>query len=154
MAPRSLETLGDAWRARLQIFARCRNHLCRHEWLVDLQYVMKNVGADHFLEPVRGLRHFSERMRCPECGYVGCNVEHGDRMDMKPFFGKLHLQIEEWDSKAMQMSTIVAASSHIIVAHAAYESALQQYPRRRMLLRDGSFVVRDSLFRVIGGGKA
>lgn len=153
MAIRNLETLGDAARARLQLFANCRNYLCRHRWLVDIEHVMCHVGAAHFLEPVRGRRHFSELMKCPECGYVGVTIEHGERLDHRPTLEGLGVSIEEWDDRDRQMTSLIARCRNILVGWAAYEKVLELYPRRRIKMREGAHLVVDSRMRVIKGGK-
>lgn len=153
MAVRNLETLGDAARARLQIFAKCRNYICRHEWLVDLDYVMRHVGATHFLAPVRGRRHYSELMKCPECGYVGVTIEHGERLDHRPTIEGLGVSIEEWDGRDRQMLALVARVRNIIVGWAAFDRVLELYPKRRFVMREGMHLVADSRLRVIKGGK-
>lgn len=135
------------------MFAKCRNYLCRNEWLIDLAYVIRHVGPAHLLEPVRGRRHFSELMKCPECGYVGVNIEHGERLDHRPTLDGLHITIEEWDQRHRQMQAVHGRLRNITIAWATYEKTLEVFPTRRIMMREGAHLIVDSQMRVIEGGK-
>src|SRR5690606_35330740 len=66
-----LRTLGDVQKSGLDMLAICHNVSCRHTKPVDLPALVKAVGELASLLPVKGQPHFSERMRCIECGHRG-----------------------------------------------------------------------------------
>ncbi len=156
MVVRSLDTLGQAFHVRLQLQAHCRNYLCRHDWPVDLEYVMGFVGADHRLTPVRGVKHFSERMKCPICGWIGVTIVRGAAMRQTALFGSEHelfLSVEQWDDRDVQLEKLIARVGNLEVGWAAYRSAAEIFAGKRIQMLDHRRVMADSTLTIIDGGK-
>ncbi|RUT32663.1 hypothetical protein EMQ25_05820 [Arsenicitalea aurantiaca] len=151
--PRTLKTLEDARVTGQELVATCLQLQCRHRWLVDLPKVIHYVGGAHSLWPVRGQRHFSERMRCPACNGKGVHIWMGVPKTPQPLMGGLPYAVENRDVGSEVLVSVLAKVGHISVAHAAFEAAVQAYPGRRLSLTEGAFVLRDSRLVVVPGGK-
>jgi hypothetical protein len=147
-----LHTLKDAVDAGLVLVAICHNMHCRHGQLVNLDLVVHHVGAAHSLVPVRGKPHFSERMRCPNCKYLGMFIWTEIRKDPEPFLNSQGYVIKNWDKSSGAVISELGRVGHVSLAHAAYNAALGAYPGRRITLQEGGFVLRDSRFKIVSGG--
>jgi hypothetical protein len=47
-------------------------------------------------------------------------------------------KVERWDWKDSHVEEIVASASLIMIGHAAFHAAVEQYPRTRLTLRQGA----------------
>lgn len=52
-------------------------------------------------------------------------------------------QVELWDRHAQHIRWVVAATSSIMIGHAAFDTAVSQYRRERLTLRKGMMVIRE-----------
>ena len=50
-------------------------------------------------------------------------------------------KVERWDSQDAHVEEIVASASLIMIGHAAFQAAVEQYPRSRLTLRHGARVI-------------
>jgi len=152
---RWLTTLGDARDIGQELVAVCHNVACRAQRFVDLEKVIHHVGAAHFLLPVRGAVHFSERMRCPACGSRGAFIWINEPKTPSPWFGNAEQsQVNLWGQfNDNTLETVVARTSRLEIGYAAYEGAVATYPRRHITLQEGSHVILDSRLKVIKGGR-
>jgi hypothetical protein len=50
-------------------------------------------------------------------------------------------KVERWDSHDAHVEEIVATASLIVIGHAAFHAAIEQYPRSRLTLRQGARVI-------------
>jgi hypothetical protein len=50
-------------------------------------------------------------------------------------------KVERWDSQDAHVEEIVATASLIVIGHAAFHAAIEQYPRSRLTLRQGARVI-------------
>jgi len=48
--------------------------------------------------------------------------------------------VEKWDRKGLHVEEIVASTGSIVVAHAAFAAAAEQYPAQNLTLRNGARV--------------
>jgi hypothetical protein len=50
-------------------------------------------------------------------------------------------KVERWDWKDAHVEEIVASASLIMIGHAAFHAAVEQYPQNRLTLRQGTRVI-------------
>jgi hypothetical protein len=150
--PRELKTLGDVRDTGQSLLAICRNIRCRRRHPVNLDLLIDKVGSMHSLLPVRGQVHFSERMRCPDCGERGMFIWLGIPREPMPMMSGMSYSVNNWMANDYLLSTL-AQSGHVMVARAAYDAAVIAYPSRRITLQQGGFVLEDNRFRVVKGGR-
>ena len=50
-------------------------------------------------------------------------------------------KVERWDWKDDHVEEVVASASLIMIGHAAFHAAVEQYPRNRLTLRQGARVI-------------
>jgi hypothetical protein len=50
--------------------------------------------------------------------------------------------VEKWDHKGLHVEEIVASAGSIVVAHAAFAAAAEQYPAENLTLRNGAHVIK------------
>jgi hypothetical protein len=50
-------------------------------------------------------------------------------------------KVERWDWKDAHVEEIIASASLILIGHAAFHAAVEQYPRARLTLRQGARVI-------------
>jgi hypothetical protein len=53
-------------------------------------------------------------------------------------------KVEKWDWRDQHVEEIVASTSLIVVARAAFDAAVQQYPNARLTLRQGIRVIQKA----------
>jgi hypothetical protein len=53
-------------------------------------------------------------------------------------------KVERWDWRDAHVEEIVASASLVMVGHAAFHAAVEQYPRTRLTLRHGARVILKS----------
>ena len=62
-------------------------------------------------------------------------------------YARLHVgepaeyKVERWDSRDAHVEEIVATATLIMIGHAAFHAAVEQYPRSRLTLRQGARVI-------------
>lgn len=149
---KQLHTLGDAHDVGLELVAVCRNVQCRHRVIIDLTRLIHAIGEGQPLLPVLRKVHFSEKLRCSACGERGAFLWPQEMKGPEPFFNAQSYHINEW-WQGSNLST-VAKVSHVTVAHATFEAALDEYPGKRLTLQQGAYVIRDSRMKVLKGGRA
>jgi hypothetical protein len=153
--PRTINTLGDAWRTGQDFMAVCGNIECRCKRTLDLQELIKHVGELHPLVPVRGHVHYSERLRCPACKHRGAFVWMGPPKEPTPIFGEVRAyQVNNWGRNDNgRLVSRIGLVGHVDVAHATFQAAVKAYSLHRITLQQGAFVLEDSGLRLIKGGK-
>lgn len=145
-------TLDEAKAARLEVVIVCRNPRCRHRASADLDLLIHHVGAAASMLPVRGQIHFSDRMRCSQCGTKGVLMWPTEMHGPEPLFETTKgMAVHTWQHSSFH--TVVARVLHINVAHAAFDAAVAAYPGHRVTLQEGMRVIRDDRFRILKGGK-
>jgi hypothetical protein len=153
--PDYLRTLDDAATARVQMIAVCHTINCRHTQDVDLQQVIFHVGAATPLVPIKGVAHFSERMRCPACKQRGMFIWVGVPRQPEPIFGTgTHpFKVLDWGrGRRGILEREIAILNNLEVAKAAFQVAVRVYPDHHITLQQGIFVMSDSRLSVIEGG--
>jgi hypothetical protein len=151
---KQVHTLGDARDVGLEIVVVCGNLFCRRRTTLDLHKLIYQLGEGRSVLPEKGKAHFSEKLKCSACGHVGAFLWPREQKGPEPYFKGLSYAVNEWYSGNGTPMMTVAKVSHVIVAHATFESATKEYPNRRITLQQGSFVLRDSRLTVFRGGKA
>src|ERR1700722_520149 len=64
-----------------------------------------------------------------------------------PLHARIHVgepakyKVERWDSRDAHVEEIVATATLIMIGHAAFHAAVEQYPRSRLTLRQGARVI-------------
>ena len=53
-------------------------------------------------------------------------------------------KVEKWDWKDAHVEEIVASASLVMIGRAAFQAAVEQYPRTRLTLRQGARVILES----------
>ena len=53
-------------------------------------------------------------------------------------------KVERWDEKDLHVEEIVASASLVMIGHAAFHAAVEQYPGTRLTLRQGARVILKS----------
>lgn len=150
---KSILTLEEARDARLQLLIVCRNPRCRHRALADLDLIIHHVGAARSMVPMRGEVHFTDRMRCTQCGGKGVLMWPTELVGPEPLFEATKgMTVHTWQYQD-SFHTVVARVLHIGVAHAAFDAAVPLYPGHRVTLQEGMRVLRDARFKVLSGGK-
>jgi hypothetical protein len=153
--PRLINTLGDARDSGQELVAICDEIRCRHRWTIDLDHVLKFMGTGHSLTPVRGEKHFSERMRCPACRGRGAFIWMRHMADPEPLLVGLSYSVNRWATKGSRALLEVAAkATSEIVANAAYDSAVGHYPGDHLTLQQRARIIRDSRVHLVRGGRA
>jgi hypothetical protein len=68
-------------------------------------------------------------------------------IDALQLYARMHVgepaayKVERWDWKDEHVEEIVASASLIMIGHAAFHAAVEQYPRARLTLRQGARVI-------------
>lgn len=57
--------------------------------------------------------------------------------------GNLQFRVELWDRHSQHVRWVVAASSSVSIAHAAFDAAIANYPGERFSLRQGIMLIRE-----------
>ncbi|CDP50722.1 hypothetical protein [Devosia sp. DBB001] len=143
---RVLSTLGEAAHAKLEMIAVCHKVECRHRQKIDLYEVMKYVGAGHKLVPDRGLVHFSERMRCPECKTKGMFVWMEIPLEQLPLYpgDRNAYRVLDWGLTEGRLEREVASIHNLEIARAAYDAAVKVYPTHHLTLQQGALLMKDN----------
>jgi hypothetical protein len=55
----------------------------------------------------------------------------------------MSFRVELWDRHANHVRWVVAAAGSIVLAHAAFEAAVSNWPHERFTLRQGIMLIRD-----------
>lgn len=153
--PRSINTLGDVLRTGFGLIAVCGNIQCRLKRALDLREIVRHVGDLHPVLPARGHLHLSERLRCPRCGHRGSYVWLDIPNEPEPLYGQARAyQVNAWSRYSPgSIDTQIAVVGHVVVANAAFDSAVAEYRGSRITLQQGAYVLRDSRLAVVAGGK-
>jgi hypothetical protein len=139
--PRWVYTLEDAKRVGQELVAICHNPECRHRRMVDIDLVIRHVGGLHSLTPVRGVVHFSERMRCPRCKHRGMFIWIVDPKFPEPIFSTMANSVHLWNDSGITMYATVAQTSNIMIGWAAYRAAISEYPGKRITFQERARVI-------------
>jgi hypothetical protein len=59
----------------------------------------------------------------------------------------LPFRVELWDRNDQHIRWVVSASSSVVMAHAALDAAIGNYPMQRFTLRNGILVIREHIPR-------
>ena len=148
-----IQTLGEARDVGQELVAVCHGPECRHRQVIDLDRVIHHIGAGHRLLPVRGIVHYSEKLRCPQCGRRGMFVWLGEPKFPTPVFDEMGHAVNVWDPSGTVLWSTIARSGNSLVARAAYDGARAAYPDRRITLQNGIRVLEDSRWTIIKGGR-
>jgi hypothetical protein len=55
----------------------------------------------------------------------------------------MSFRVELWDRHADRIRWTVAAAGSVVLAHAAFEAAVQNWPQERFTLRQGVMLIRE-----------
>lgn len=154
--PRSIRTLGEVRECGLELIAVCRNVHCRRQQVVDLDRLVERLGTAARMVPAFGEVHFSDRMRCQNCGRHGALLWLLVPYDPRPLLNgsRMPFKIGVWDEDGRTLMSTAALAAHDTVAHFAFDGARSAYPRQRIVLQEFARVLRDSRLTVVRGGKA
>ena len=136
--------LADATAVGLEIIAICANVACRYARTVDLNDIARHVGHDHPLLPRRGEKHYSERLKCPECGHRGAYVWPGEETKRKPAEEDLAFRIERLADDEVRVTEVLARMRRLDVAHAVFAGSVEAEPEALLTLMESMRVIAQS----------
>ena len=55
----------------------------------------------------------------------------------------MSFRVELWDRHADHVRWVVAAAGSVVLAHAAFEAAIENWPHERFTLRQGIMLIRE-----------
>jgi len=145
-----IETLEDVRNGGHLLIAFCRHTNCRYQKEVGVDRLIQSVGARETLLPVRAELHFSDQMRCPSCKRRGMNFFVRPSTGRKEIFTKSappkqpNFEIVNCGRAPFSDHDVIATSDNLMVGRGAYVAAAMFYPDRRVVLKQGAFVVADS----------
>lgn len=149
-----LRTLADVKNAGLNMVAVCHNMSCRHTKDVDLHALIKAIGEMASLLPVKGSPHFSERMRCPECGHRGMFLWIDAPKAPSPISNSaLNFRVVAYDRMTGTAMTDVLRAADREVAQAGIEVAEAIYPKHRLEMTWHNRIIYQSHMKIVKGGR-
>ncbi|MFT6659334.1 MAG: hypothetical protein ACJAZW_002510 [Maritalea sp.] len=128
--------------------AVCHNMECRYSRAVDLDSVISRVGQLHRILPVLSVKHFSERLVCPNCSHRGMFVWTAVNDDVDPQIVDPLFSIMEWDERGHCQPICQTKSFKIAVA--AYDVAMLEDPRKHITLQERARLLKDSRAKCVG----
>lgn len=136
------------------MLAVCHAVGCRHTKPVDLPALMKAVGEMASILPVRDQPHFSERMRCPECGHRGMFLWVEQPATPSPVSNSsLNFVVTAYDRETNRPLTDVLRAADRRVAQAGFDVAEAYMPRARLEMTWHNRIIHQSHMRLVRGGK-
>jgi hypothetical protein len=148
--PRAILTIEDVQLGGHTLYAVCRNAGCRHVKKVDLPLLLKHVDAQTSLMPGPHERHFTDAMRCTACRWRGVHlwvepVERKSQVSRPSAPVKLpNFEIVNSGPAPFNQSDVIGTADNLMVGRGAYAAAALFYPDKRIILKQGAFVVEDS----------
>lgn len=91
-----------------------------------------------FVEEVAGRMHCRFCRASPSAFYL---VRPTVREDP---FKHMVFHVEEWLEGGRKPVQLISASMNVVIAHSAFDEALNQYPRRPLVLREKAYVIRTN----------
>lgn len=142
---RPVTTIGDIINHGHRLIAVCREVTCRQSCYVDLEQMTLHVAPRSEILPVKGVVHFSDRMRCPACGHRGMFIwlepkVIAPRLSAQPNF----VITDHGRNYPYNEDRAIATADNLMVGRGAYGAAASFYGTNRITLRQGAFVVADS----------
>lgn len=134
----SISTLGEAYRAHWKVHVSCDG--CDLRERVDMRALLWTRGND------MPLAMLSERLKCPRCGNRKIQVAYSAPTNHTPATADLvatagRYRIEQLDVRGNVVETL--KRDRFDAAEAAWRRQVSRHPAGRIVLRDGSRVVRQ-----------
>lgn len=148
--PAPIETLDDVRNGGHCLVAFCRHTNCRHKKDVDVHRLIQRVGARQMLVPYRAELHFSDKMRCPSCKRMGMNLWLVPAPPRVKLFASVeppkqsNFTVVDCGRAPHTGDEVIATSDNLMVGRGAYAAAALFYPDRRILMKQGAFLMEDS----------
>lgn len=148
--PDPIRTIEDVQNGGHTLHAICRNAGCRHSKKVDIPRLLHKVSAQALLRPGPHEKHFTDSMRCDHCRWRGVYLwvepkEHKRQILKKPVPPKLpNFMVVDHGGGENSGNEIIATADNLMVALGAYAAAAMFYKDRRITLKQGIFLVKDS----------
>lgn len=148
---RTLRHIADTGATMLAV---CHAVGCRHTRPVDLHKLMKAVGELASVLPVRDQSHFSERMRCPECGHRGMFLWVEQPQKPHPISNsRMNFLVTAYDRETNRAISDVLRASDRRVAHGGFSVAEAIMPAARLEMTFQNRVIHQSHLRIVRGGR-
>jgi hypothetical protein len=104
--------------------------------------------------PLRGERHFSERLTCSKCGGQGAFIWLIETPEPAPMFAGLSYLVNRWhDSNSSRLIETVARAGSEVIANIAFDASVTHYRGDYLTMQQRHRVIRDSRFKVVRGGR-
>lgn len=148
--PRSVQTvqtIEDVRRGGHTLYAVCRNAGCRYVKKVDIPLLLRKVDPRTRLRPGPHERHFTDSMRCSGCRWRGVYLW------VEPAEQKREIVAKSTPPKLPNFvivsegpggNDVIATADNLMVGRGAYVAAALFHPDRRIVLKQGAFVIEDS----------
>ena len=138
-------TLAEVQQDGHDIIAVCRNKDCRHARYVDLDRMLKRIGANTPLLPQPYQEHYSDRMRCPVCKGRGMFVWFQPKIE-KPKAQRQpnYIIVDRGSTYPYGAFNIIATADNLMIARAGYSAAAMFFSDHEITLQQGTYVLIDS----------